>query len=242
MDPRRTRYPSSALVRQLSRLTATPAPAPKQGFAEALSQWLGWTDAISLSGALNTAPASTPAPVSAPLSALSAAEDVERIKAGLTKAIAEACAAPGTVARGSRRPPTLPADPAPDSPPDYAPYRQRYQAMQQAMEERIEPLRQRLRAQLGAASPAGARLAAVDAVMEQVLAPREQLLLHGIASQRLEKRFDSLRPHCDDDAVTGPWLDTFRQDMHAVLLAELDTRLQPVEGLLAALRSAPLSP
>jgi hypothetical protein len=236
MDPRRTRYTSSALVRQLSRLTATPAPAPKQGFAEALSQWLGWTDAISLSGALNTAPAGTPAPVSA----RSAAEDVERIKTGLTKAIAEACAAPGGAARGSRRPSTLPPDPAPEAPPDYAPYRQRYQAMQQAMEERIEPLRQRLRAQLGAVSPAAARLAAVDAVMEQVLAPREQLLLHGIASQRLEKRFDSLRP--DGDAVSGPWLDTFRLDMHAVLLAELDTRLQPVEGLLAALRSAPSCP
>jgi hypothetical protein len=106
------------------------------------------------------------------------------------------------------------------------------------MEERIEPLRQRLRTQLAAASPDGARLAAVDAVMEQVLAQREQLLLHGISTQRLEKRFQSLRPP-GDDVAAGPWLDTFRQDMHAVLLAELEPRLQPVEGLLAALRSAP---
>jgi hypothetical protein len=110
--------------------------------------------------------------------------------------------------------------------------------MQQAMEERIEPLRQKLRTQLAAASPDGTRLAAVDAVMEQVLAQREQLLLHAISTQRLEKRFDGLRP-AGDDVAAGPWLDTFRQDMHAVLLAELDTRMQPVEGLLAALRSAP---
>lgn len=237
MDTRRTRYTSSALVRQLSRLTGAQAPAPRQGFAEALSQWLGWTDAISLSGALNTAPAGTAA-APAPVSARQAAADVERIKAGLARAIADACAAPGPAARGSRRPP----EPAPDAPTDYAPYRQRYQSMQQAMEERIEPLRQRLRAQLAGASPAGARLAAVDTVMEQVLAPREQLLLHGISTQRLQQRFDSLRPG-GDDAAAGPWLDTFRQDMHAVLLAELDTRMQPVEGLLAALRSAaPASP
>ncbi|KAE8755722.1 DUF3348 family protein, partial [Paraburkholderia madseniana] len=35
----------------------------------------------------------------------------------------------------------------------------------------------------------------------------------------------------------GTWLNTFRKDMQSVLLAELDVRLQPVEGLLAALRT-----
>src|SRR5437868_5770758 len=36
----------------------------------------------------------------------------------------------------------------------------------------------------------------------------------------------------------GAWLNVFRKDMRSVLLAELDIRLQPVEGLLAALRSS----
>ncbi|KAG1370508.1 hypothetical protein G6F59_018666 [Rhizopus arrhizus] len=36
----------------------------------------------------------------------------------------------------------------------------------------------------------------------------------------------------------GAWLDVFRKDMRSVLLAELDVRLQPVEGLLAALRAS----
>jgi len=34
------------------------------------------------------------------------------------------------------------------------------------------------------------------------------------------------------------WLDVFRKDMQSVLLAELDVRFQPVEGLLAALRAS----
>ena len=34
------------------------------------------------------------------------------------------------------------------------------------------------------------------------------------------------------------WLTTFRKDMRSVLLAELDIRLQPIEGLLAALRAS----
>jgi len=35
----------------------------------------------------------------------------------------------------------------------------------------------------------------------------------------------------------GAWLEVFRKDMHGVLLAELDVRFLPLEGLLAALRS-----
>jgi hypothetical protein len=35
----------------------------------------------------------------------------------------------------------------------------------------------------------------------------------------------------------GAWLDVFRKDAQSVLLAELDLRFQPVEGLLAALRT-----
>ncbi|MGY6254289.1 DUF3348 domain-containing protein [Paraburkholderia caledonica] len=37
--------------------------------------------------------------------------------------------------------------------------------------------------------------------------------------------------------ASNAWLDVFRKDMQSVLLAELDVRLQPVEGLLAALRT-----
>ena len=39
------------------------------------------------------------------------------------------------------------------------------------------------------------------------------------------------------DLKPGPWLDTFREDMRSVLQAELDLRLQPIEGLLCALRA-----
>jgi len=38
-------------------------------------------------------------------------------------------------------------------------------------------------------------------------------------------------------AAPGAWLDAFRKDVQSVLLAELDVRFQPVEGLLAALRA-----
>ncbi len=48
---RRTGFTGSALVRLLARLTDIDASrSPGTGFADRLSQWLGWTDAISLSG------------------------------------------------------------------------------------------------------------------------------------------------------------------------------------------------
>ncbi|RYF59210.1 MAG: DUF3348 family protein, partial [Comamonadaceae bacterium] len=37
--------------------------------------------------------------------------------------------------------------------------------------------------------------------------------------------------------LPGTWLNTFREDMQSVLLAELDIRLHPAQGLMAALRA-----
>ncbi len=102
------------------------------------------------------------------------------------------------------------------------------------MELAIAALRGRLREAAGRASPALARLAAVDAVMEQVLGAREQALLAGVRRQ-LEQRFERLRP--PPDAAPTDWLTPFCQDLQALLLAELDLRLQPLEGLVEALRA-----
>ncbi len=132
---------------------------------------------------------------------------------------------------------------------DYATYRQRYLSMQQAMETDIGSLRGRLRAMLAARTPALAQLAAVDAVMEGALGARERSLLGGVPAL-LEGHFVRLRQAeqamlADAQAsgepavvTSGAWLDVFRRDMRSVLLAELDIRFQPVEGLLAALRSS----
>ena len=113
---------------------------------------------------------------------------------------------------------------------------------------RIGDLRSRLRAALAARHAGMARLAAVDAVMERALSPREQMLLAAVPGV-LERHFERLREvelktladaqaaESAPAATPGAWLDVFRRDMQSVLLAELDVRFQPVEGLLAALRT-----
>jgi len=92
------------------------------------------------------------------------------------------------------------------------------------------------------------RLAEVDAVMERALSPRERSLLATVPGllgghfERLlkadrETRADAQALEDASEIAPGAWLTVFRKDMRSVLLAELDLRFQPVEGLLAALRT-----
>jgi hypothetical protein len=125
-------------------------------------------------------------------------------------------------------------------PVDFATYRQRYSACQLAMETQIVPLRRRLRSTLADRSAALAKLAELDIVMEQVVGAQERALLATVAG-RLEPRFDRLRSTQDAAAAAGPpgpWLAQFHQEMRGLLLAELDLRLQPLEGLLEACRQS----
>ena len=137
----------------------------------------------------------------------------------------------------------------PAAPVDYADIRQRYILVQQTMEMEIGELRGRLRRVLAAKTPDLARLAVLDASMEQALGARERTLLGAIPTM-LGPYFERLRaaeqPQADAPSestaqTTQPtsraWLHAFRKDMQSVLLAELDVRFQPVDGLLAALRT-----
>lgn len=207
----------SELTRLLARL-AGPAPqAPRPELAERLGHWLGWTSASTLSAVLNGA---APAPASTPLPPVAdAAEaDFQRVRAGLAAAIAAG-----------------PDEPA-SSPTDFGPYRRHCSARQHAMQEAVGALRRRLRAVLAARSPALARLAAIDAVLDDTLAAQERALL-GLVPLRLQAHFERLQR--DAGAEPAPWSARFRADLDRVLHAELAHRLLPAEGLLRALRDCP---
>ena len=227
--PRRTPLTGPTLVRLLARFVQADLRQPAAPLSDRLSEWVGWTDAITLSGVLKAA-----APVGASVAPAAAGDDAqaasERVRAALTRAIAAATRPPPTRAALHATPAEAPADYA-----DYADFRQRYQLLQQTMETDVGDLRQRLRATLAAAAPGLARLAGVDAVMERALAARERALLASVPAL-LGAHFERLRG-AHPDAPANAWLPTFRHDMHSVLLAELEVRLQPVEGLLAALRA-----
>ncbi|MGJ7484261.1 DUF3348 domain-containing protein [Variovorax sp. LT2P21] len=222
--PRRTAFADSALVRLLARWNEAEVREPAASTAERLSQWLAWTDAIALSTVLN-APATRAKAIAGPPD-----DECARVRDGLARTIRDDSlyadvdeAAVGTI--------------------DFAPYRLRYLARQQAMEAGVGPLRAKLRSALAARSAAMAKLATVDAVMEQALEARGHSLLATVPAM-LEKRFKHLHQAAlpapdapETDAAPTAWLPVFHQDIRDLLLAELDFRFQPVDGLLEALRS-----
>ncbi|MCB5364055.1 DUF3348 domain-containing protein [Pusillimonas sp. CC-YST705] len=224
---------SPTLVRLLASLADAAVPVPEQPLAERLGQWLGWADAIALSGALNGAPPSTSK--SALRLEAGGQGEYALLRASLQDAIQTVNALP------SQRPGSwggAHAGKASALPMDYPTYRQRYVAQQQKMETRIAEFRARLRSALAGHSPEMARLALVDAAMEQALAQREQTLLLNVP-MLLEQRFDALKAQAAHSGqVASVWLAGFRQDMQNVLLAELALRLLPIEGLLAALSAS----
>jgi hypothetical protein len=225
---KRTAFSGPALVRLLAHFADLEVHEPAQSLADRLSQWLGWTDAIALSTALATDPPAMSGARSAP-------RDVEEECARVRTSLAGAFAREEAVARRRHR---AHVKPSPDDPPaDYADFRQRYVSLQQSMESDIGALRTRLRSMLAARSPDMARLAVVDAVMEQALSARERSLLASVPTL-LGKHFERLKSaHAAvETPAANAWLDVFRKDLQSVLLAELDVRFQPIEGLLAALR------
>lgn len=245
---------SSDLVRLLAEGPAAGVAAPAPDIAGRLGQWLGWTDAIALAAALGgpqtdqRAPMRPDAPRSAPsgAAAATAAAALDRLRATLLAAIAaEGPGAPA--AAGAHRGAPPPAEP-PEALADFATHRRRHAALQRTMAAPIAALRHQLRALLAGQSADGARLAALDAVLDEALAAREAHLL-GRVPELLAPRFERLRQAhhqrlaasgaADDPAHwarPGGWLAAFGDELRAALRAELDTRLQPLEGLLDALR------
>lgn len=201
----------SALVAWLSRQALIDGPATPPSCVDGMARWLGWADTIPLAAALQAPPQPPSRGALPPLAAALA-----RLRSRLERAIADDAA--------------LAADT------DFAPHRRHCSALQQTMETEVTALRTQLRAVLAQRTPAQQRLAALDAVLARVVGAREQALL-ALLPSLLERHFTRLR-----DAQADPhtrWLPQFRDDMRQLLLAELDLRLQPVQGLLDALQREP---
>ncbi|WP_141057997.1 DUF3348 domain-containing protein [Stenotrophomonas rhizophila] len=220
--------PGPAFIRLLAGLADGQATPTSPDLSDRLSQWVDWNRAVALSRALDGRVPPPPAEAVA----FDAAEEVDcaRVRSVLEAAIVQ-----------------QPDPPKPGASDDVAAIRQRVVALQRSMQANTGRLRGRLRDMLSLAGPELGRLAEVDAVMEQTLSPREQALLATVPTL-LAQHFERLRnaalpppvegEAADAEAVPADdsWRQRFNHAMQSVLLAELDVRFHPIEGLLAALR------
>lgn len=244
----RTTFNRSGLVRLLSDTTPEVID-PKYDFGERLGQWLDFSDALALFSVLNqTAGPGTSTVPGTQAAALSA--QLQRVRGQLGTAIL----ADGVFNDSGDEP--TPRHPFPTPLPgasaeaaaDYAPYHRYYLAQQRDMSSAIAALRSNARQALAAQSPAHRQLAELDAAFEKSLTVRERNLLATIPmhlAKRFAQRYGEHRAglaEAADNPTTwtspGSWLEAFCQDTQAVLLAELDLRLKPVAGLIAALGEA----
>lgn len=230
----------SALVRVLS--DAVPEVAgPKYDFGERLGQWLDVSDALTLYSVLN---AGTGAGTAAASPAGDLPGELARLRGNLTDAIHH----DGVFTAGPARipfPVPLP-NATPEEAADFSPYHRYYLAHQRNMATAITALRANARRALAGQSAASRQLAELDAAFEKFLNTRERNLLTHIPlllSKRFHQRYADYRAmradSAGDDPATwaqpGSWLEAFCQDAQTVLLAELELRLKPATGLIAAL-------
>jgi hypothetical protein len=225
--PQRTSVHGPTFIRLLARLTDVDVPPPQSTLSVRLSEWIDWTRAVALSKALDGRPTA----VGSRMATFDDDDEASyaHARTSLARTIASVNPLRAPIARDA-------AADAP-APVDFSAYRQHYLSMQRAMQTATGKLRGQLRDRLEALSPDMARLAEVDAMMEGVLSPRENKLLAAVPAL-LGRHFERLQQstqHNNNEA----WLQAFHRDMHGVLLAELDVRFLPIEGLLAALRTHP---
>ena len=225
----RTNFNSSKLVRILTDMALVAPVEPGIAFAEKLGQWVDIAGAISLRAAHNASPPNVKTATQTG-SWLALAEALDQMRAALANAMTKA---------------VLPLD----AEATFEPYRRYYLAHQREMELSVRTLRHKVRDALANASPALKQLASLDAAFDAILCERENKLFSTLPLL-LAKRFDLLRkahqpPLAESQQADPPkilinpgaWLARFRHELQTVLLAELDARLQPTEGLIEALHN-----
>ncbi len=207
---------SSPLVRLLDGWAGAPGADPGGDLAERWSQWLGPLDAVRLQAAqqsIRAMPVERAAP--APAAARALADELQKLQASLSATLQQ-------------------AQPAETGETGFAPYRRRHTELQRLMATAIAPLRARLRQGLARAAGPLRQLAVLDALLEQQLDAHEHKLLATVPAH-LEQRFKQLHTQASEEADQPA--PRFGQDWRAALLAELDLRLQPLHGLLEALKN-----
>jgi hypothetical protein len=210
----RTRFNRSPLIRCLEGLGVAGVAESGQTVAERLGPWLDWTGAIALFNEMQGGPATSPCagPPSAGAGAGFVIEEFHRTRRDLARSITTDTAFT-------------------DAEIDASTGRRHHLAQQRAMEARLVPLRAKVRAALSAFSPDLRQLAALDALLESALGARERHLLSTVPAL-MERHTGRLR----EGSEATPAAD--RRPMRSALLAELDMRLQPIEGMIEALGEA----
>ncbi len=244
----------SRLVALLCQLSNTKTSKADYNLGEYLGRLISVSDAISLSRSLNQLKSQTSVQTAnqceVDTSALEIREDVfnsrERMIQTIIRSFSHTPHGMGIQA------PSVTTGTRVEALQTYEPYLRFYSMHQAQMAGAIQSLRLRVRSNISPLSRQMQQLAQLDKVMDDNLASNTSKLFD-VAPRLLQQRFSQLLdthlesqdsskdPEPHTWILPGGWLANFYRDMQAVLLAELDLRLQPVIGLLEALKEETLN-
>jgi hypothetical protein len=233
MTSRATNLHSSRLIRALADLVILDSRGPDINFAEVLGLWLDHHDAIALR-AVHTKRVPIKLSGVKSVASVDLNDEFTRMRTSLVNLMTTTAATNlGSAAV------ELPS-------PAYEPYRRYYLEHQRNMALSVRALRVHVREVLTSASPELNQLAALDAVLDEILCDRESKLLSTVPLL-LARRFEQSRKahqqmldatqQADNPSTcmqAQGWLARFCNELQTVLLAELDVRLQPTLGLIEA--------
>lgn len=223
------------LIRALAPFGQHPYTTDPLDLPATLGGWVNWNRAVALARALD-GPAAAPAeaPDAAPPSSPGPPRTLESLEQEATRARQSHADAIDTLLGGLEGP----------QPPDAAELQRLHATLQRGQLASTGRLRGQLRDLLATVDTQGARLAAIDEVMEHALVPREYRLLDALparlgthaAAARVPPATADAAPADPGDPASLPWPASLRDNVRDLLQAELDLRFLPIDGLLAALR------
>tara|TARA_R110002167_G_scaffold51080_6_gene148133 strand:+ start:765 stop:1520 length:756 start_codon:yes stop_codon:yes gene_type:complete len=224
---------SSELIRKLQNLLDKDLPQSQTRFSERLTQNMDFTSSLKLSevhGHLRllekkTLVSSATEPTGDQKRALNSA--FERVRCSIEKNIEQSF---DLSIEQPRFP--LPRIDLEKQVPDLSAYQKFYQAQQSEMSAKIQGLRTFVRETLSASSVNMAKLALLDTTLEETIG---FTLRSGFAalSKVISKYSQKIEAQWSEDDKLAQ-LSGFHNELHQLLAAELELRLQPIQGLINA--------
>jgi hypothetical protein len=230
----------SRLLRVLGELAISDAEVSHQHFAQRLGQLIDLSDSVNISRVHGQGSASLFTASTTSEEAITAEflQVRNAIIASIIKSFED-----DTGLRRIKLPQPGP-EPAADAASGYEPYGRFYAAHQREMGGRIQRLREQVRETVRGGSAELAQLVVLDEALGDTLAPHSRKFfaaIPGLLARRYAHLFHEYTVACDNpQGNSGSWLELlelFCQDMQSVLLAEVEARLLPTQGLIEALHS-----
>ena len=218
----------SRLVRFLTELAVTDVEISHSHFAGRLGQLIDLADSITLSNAHSKLPTMAFEPATVATAAVT-----DKFLSIRTTIIRSVISSFDPAAGASRIKLPVPRAESPsDTAAAYEPYLRFYRAHQREFDLRIQRLQLQVREAATGLSPELAQLAALDSVLNDTLTLHTRKFFTAIP-RLLGKHFEQLAGEYPPMELH----ERFCDDMQGLLLAEIETRLLPVLGLIEALNT-----